>query len=155
MNSKLPRKTFLEYLLNLNVLKHEDTIISGFKVLTPDFPIHGKTEGAESEWHCFDCSINALICYVNSPVYILAYSIGNAFVKRYVGIDIPNKFTDIFNIFENMIGISGRFDISKMVFDFNKAKISAALLSHKNYKVISKIKTYLFESEGLDIELHD
>lgn len=63
------------------------------------------------------------------------------------------------------------FDISKMVFgeivteykipilfingkndqelDFNKAKISAALLSHKNYKVISKIKTYLFESEGL------
>jgi len=213
--------TVLEYLPNPDVPKREETIIcahgwdgrsfnyykfipklqaKGFRVLAPDFPRHGKTEGIESGCHVFGHSINALIRYVNSPVYILAHSLGNAgycinygisteverkFVKRYAGIAIPDKFTDIVEIFENMIGIASRchpyflkennknlgFDISKMVFgeivteykipillihdkndkelDFNKAKKSAALLPHKNYKVNGEIKPCFYESEGL------
>jgi len=158
--------TVLEYLPDSNVPRREETIIcvhgwdgrgfnyfkfipkfqaKGFRVLTPDFPRHGKTEGIESGCHVFGHSINALIRYVNGPVYVLAHSLGNGgfcvnyglsneseqkLVKRYAGIAILDKFTDIVDIFENMIGISKRchpyflsennknlgFDITNMVF---------------------------------------
>lgn len=95
----------------------------GFRVLAPDFPRHGKTGGEESGVHVFGHSLHALINYVNGPVYVLAHSLGNGafcvnyamstpeelkLIKRYVGIGIPNKFTDIMDIFSNMIGLSKR-----------------------------------------------
>jgi len=178
--------TVLEYLPDPNVPKREETIIcvhgwdgrgfnylkfipkfqaKGFRVLTPDFPRHGKTEGIESGCHVFGHSINALIRYVNGPVYILTHSLGNAafcinygisseleksFVKRYVGIGIPDKFMDIVEIFENRIGLSSRchpyfleennknlgFDISKMVFGeiLTNYKIPILLIHDKNDK---------------------
>jgi hypothetical protein len=136
--------TVLEYLPNPDVPKREETIIcahgwdgrsfnyykfipklqaKGFRVLAPDFPRHGKTEGIESGCHVFGHSINALIRYVNSPVYILAHSVANGafgvnygisseaeknLIKRYVAIAFPNHSLDIVEFFENNIGLSSR-----------------------------------------------
>jgi len=187
--------TVLEYLPNPNVPKREETIIcvhgwdgrgfnyfkfipkfqeKGFRVLTPDFPRHGKTGGVESGCHVFGHSINALIRYVNAPVYVLAHSLGNGafcinygisnetekkLVKRYAGIAIPDKFTDIVEIFENMIGIARRchpyflaennknlgFDISKMVFGeiINNYNIPTLLIHDKKDKELDFNKACL------------
>jgi len=178
--------TVLEYLPDPNVPKREETVIcvhgwdgrgfnyfkfipklqaKGFRVLTPDFPRHGKTGGIESGCHVFGHSINALIRYINAPVYILAHSLGNGaycvnygvsnenerkHIKRYAAIAFPDKFTDIVDFYENMIGISSRchpyfleetnknmgFDISKEVFGeiISKFDIPTLLIHDKNDK---------------------
>ena len=73
--------------------------------------------------HVFGHSVNALIRYINGPVFILAHSVGNGafcvnyglsdeneknLVKRFVGICFPNSTYDVLEFFENMIGISSR-----------------------------------------------
>lgn len=161
---KFPEKLIvLEYLPNSNILKRNETIVcvhgwdgrgfnfykfipkfldKGFRVLVPDFPKHGKTEGIECGCHVFGHSINTLIHYINAPVYILAHSLGNAGVcvnygisdevekksiKRYAGLSFFNHSLDIVKFYENMIGLSNRChpyffnECSKNLgFDFNK-----------------------------------
>ena len=95
----------------------------GYRILAPDFPRHGKTGGIESGCHVFGHSVNALIRYINKPVFILAHSVGNGafcvnyglsndieknLVKKYVGICFPNSTYDVLEFFENMIGLSSR-----------------------------------------------
>ncbi|OUM69961.1 hypothetical protein PIROE2DRAFT_68452 [Piromyces sp. E2] len=136
--------TVFEYLPDSNVPKRPETVIcvhgwggkgfnffkfipklqeKGFRVLAPDFPQHGMTEGPETGAHSFAHSINLLIRYVDGPVYFITHSLGNVgywanstfssqkekdAVKRYVGIGIPHVYNDILVAFENIIGLSGR-----------------------------------------------
>jgi len=133
-----------EYLPDPNVPKREETVIclhgwggrglnffkfipklqsKGFRVIVPDFPQHGKTDGPATGGHVFGHSINSLIHYINGPVYIITHSLGNVgfcinyaisteedrkYIKRYVGIAIPDEYNDIMVAFENIIGLSSR-----------------------------------------------
>eukprot|EP00833_Pecoramyces_ruminatium_P012674 jgi/Orpsp1_1/1186706/evm.model.d7180000052661.1 len=95
----------------------------GYRVLCPDFPQHGRTDGTETGAHCFAHGINIVIRYVDGPVLLLTHSLGNVgfwgsysfssqkekdCIKRYVGIGIPNDYQDILFAFENTIGLSRR-----------------------------------------------
>ncbi|ORX75055.1 alpha/beta-hydrolase [Anaeromyces robustus] len=168
--------TVLEYLPNPNVPKREETIIcvhgwggrslnffkfipklqdKGFRVLAPDFPQHGKTDGPETGGHVFGHSINNLIRYVNGPVYLITHSLGNVafcinyaisteeerkLIKRYVGIAIPNEYNDIMVAFENLIGLSNRShpyfveeNIKWLGEDFTKNMVFGEIV--KNYNI--------------------
>jgi len=134
----------LEYLPDPDTPKREETIIcvhgwggkslnffqfikkfqsQGFRVLTPDFPKHGLTGGTETGCHIFGHTVNALIRYLNSPVYLIAHSLGNVafsvnyaissehernLIKRYIGIACPDHFQYIMRRFMDMIGLSNR-----------------------------------------------
>jgi len=134
----------LEYLPDENAPKREETVIcihgwggkslnffkfikklqsQGFRVLAPDFPQHGLTGGTETGCHIFGHTVNALIRYLDSPVYLLAHSLGNvafcvnyaisseherSLIKRYVGIACPDQFQFIMRRFMDMIGLSNR-----------------------------------------------
>jgi len=136
--------TVFEYLPNPDVPKRPETVIcvhgwggkgfnffkfipklqeKGFRVLAPDFPQHGKTDGPETGAHSFAHSINLLIKYIDGPVFFITHSLGNVgfwanytfssqqekdAVKRYVGIGIPHVYNDILVAFENIIGLSNR-----------------------------------------------
>ena len=92
----------------------------GFRVLCPDFPKHGTTEGEESGCHIFGHSINCIIKYFNTPIFFLVHSLGNGAtcmsyligsddilnnIKGFVGIGVPDKFTDALKRFAYFIGM--------------------------------------------------
>jgi len=133
-----------EYLPDANVQRRPETVIcihgwggrgfnffkfipklleKGFRVLAPDLPQHGQTEGPETGAHSFAHSINLLIRYIDGPVYFITHSLGNVgfwanvtfssqkekeAIRRYVGIGIPHVYNDILIAFENIIGLSSR-----------------------------------------------
>lgn len=92
----------------------------GFHVISPDFPMHGRTEGEETGCHIFAHSINCIIKYFNTPLFLLVHSLGNGAtcmsyligsedilnnIKGFVGIGVPDKFTDALKRFANFVGL--------------------------------------------------
>ena len=93
---------------------------NGFRVIAPDFPMHGKTGGEETGCHVFGYSLNCIINYLNTPVILLVHSLGNGAtctnyyisdektrnqIKGFVGIGVPDKFTDYILKFGNAVGL--------------------------------------------------
>lgn len=93
---------------------------NGFRVIAPDFPMHGKTGGEETGCHVFGYSLNCIINYLNTPVILLVHSLGNGAtctnfyisdektrnqIKGFVGIGVPDKFTDYILKFGYAVGL--------------------------------------------------
>ena len=133
--------TVLEFLPEENIEKKEATIIcvhgwegrgtnfykfipkltsKGFRVLAPDFPMHGKTSGTETGCHVFGFSLNCILNYIKVPAILLVHSLGNGAactnyyisdektrnqIKGFIGIGVPDKFTDYIRNFGNMMGL--------------------------------------------------
>ena len=133
--------TVLEFLPEENIEKKEATIIcvhgwegrgtnfykfipkltsKGFRVLAPDFPMHGKTSGTETGCHAFGFSLNCILNYIKVPAILLVHSLGNGAactnyyisdektrnqIKGFIGIGVPDKFTDYIRNFGNMMGL--------------------------------------------------
>ena len=133
--------TVLEFLPEENIEKKEATIIcvhgwegrgtnfykfiakltsKGFRVLAPDFPMHGKTSGTETGCHVFGFSLNCILNYIKVPAILLVHSLGNGVactnyyisdektrnqIKGFIGIGVPDKFTDYIRNFGNMMGL--------------------------------------------------
>ena len=133
--------TVLEFLPEENIEKKEATIIcvhgwegrgtnfykfipkltsKGFRVLAPDFPMHGKTSGIETGCHVFGFSLNCILNYIKVPAILLVHSLGNGAactnyyisdektrnqIKGFIGIGVPDKFTDYIRNFGNMMGL--------------------------------------------------
>ena len=139
---ELPKEiNVLEFLPEENSPKREETIIcvhgwegrgtnfykfipkltkNGFRVLAPDFPKHGITEGEETGCHVFGYSLNCILNYLQTPAILLVHSLGNGAtctnyylsdektrtqVKGFVGIGVPDKFTDYIENFAKLIGL--------------------------------------------------
>ena len=92
----------------------------GFKVLCPDFPLHGNTKGEETGCHVFGYSLNCILNYIDYPVVLLVHSLGNGAtcmnyylsdektrkkIKGFIGIGVPDKFTDYIIHFGNIVGL--------------------------------------------------
>ena len=133
--------TVLEFLPEENIEKKEATIIcvhgwegrgtnfykfipkltsKGFRVLAPDFPMHGKTSGTETGCHAFGFSLNCILNYIKVPAILLVHSLGNGAactnyyisdektrnqIKGFIGIGVPDKFTDYIRNFGSMMGL--------------------------------------------------
>ena len=133
--------TVLEFLPEENIEKKEAAIIcvhgwegrgtnfykfipkltsKGFRVLAPDFPMHGKTSGTETGCHVFGFSLNCILNYIKVPAILLVHSLGNGAactnyyisdektrnqIKGFIGIGVPDKFTDYIRNFGNMMGL--------------------------------------------------
>ena len=133
--------TVLEFLPEENIEKKEATIIcvhgwegrgtnfykfipkltsKGFRVLAPDFPMHGKTSGTETGCHVFGFSLNCILNYIKVPAILLVHSLGNGAactnyyisdektrnqIKGFIGIGVPDKFTDYIRNFGSMMGL--------------------------------------------------
>jgi hypothetical protein len=133
--------TVLEFLPEENIEKKEATIIcvhgwegrgtnfykfipkltsKGFRVLAPDFPMHGKTSGTETGCHAFGFSLNCILNYIKVPAILLVHSLGNGAactnyyisdektrnqIKGFIGIGVPDKFSDYIRNFGNMMGL--------------------------------------------------
>ena len=128
---ELPEEiTVLEFLPEENIEKKQYTIIcahgwmgrgtnffkfipklikKGFRVLSPDFPMHGNTGGNEAGLHVFSFALNCILNYIKEPTIILAHSISNEVtcmnyyisdektrnqIKGFVGIGVPDKSTE-------------------------------------------------------------
>ena len=139
---ELPKEiNVLEFLPEENSPKREETIIcvhgwegrgtnfykfipkltkNGYRVLAPDFPKHGITEGEETGCHVFGYSLNCILNYLQTPVILLVHSLGNGAtctnyylsdektrnqVKGFVGIGVPDKFTDYIENFGKLVGL--------------------------------------------------
>ena len=92
----------------------------GFRVVCPDFPKHGLTGGVESGCNVFAFSLNCVLNYLDTPVYIIVHSLSNgAFCMNYylstkeilnkikglVGIGVPDKFLDHIISFGKLCGM--------------------------------------------------
>ena len=92
----------------------------GFRVLAPDFPMHGKTGGTETGCHVFGFALNCILNYIKTPAILLVHSLGNGAtctnyyisddetrnqIKGFVGIGVPDRFTDYIRNFGNMVGL--------------------------------------------------
>ena len=92
----------------------------GFRVLAPDFPMHGNTEGTETGCHVFGFALNCILTYLKTPVILLVHSLGNGAtctnyyisdeetrnqIKGFVGIGVPDKFEDYIKKFGSMVGL--------------------------------------------------
>ena len=123
-------------------------IKSGFRVLGPDFPKHGKTGGEETGCHCFGYALNCILNYLQTPVILLAHSLGNGAtcmnyflsdqktrnqIKGFVGIGIPDKFTDFMIYFGKNVGLDD-YTINLFI-----DKTSEKLGLDVNYLVVSEI----------------
>jgi pimeloyl-ACP methyl ester carboxylesterase len=133
--------TVLEFLPEENVEKRQGTIIcvhgwegrgtnffkfipkltqKGFRVLAPDFPMHGNTGGTETGCHVFGFALNCILNYIKEPAILLVHSLGNGAtctnyyisddetrnqIKGFVGIGVPDKFTDYITNFGRMVGL--------------------------------------------------
>ena len=131
----------LEFLPEENIKKREATIICvhgwegrgtnffkfipkltqlGFRVLAPDFPMHGKTGGTETGCHVFGFALNCILNYIKAPTILLVHSLGNGAtctnyyisddntrnqIKGFVGIGVPDYFTDYIKNFGKMVGL--------------------------------------------------
>ena len=139
---ELPKEiNVLEFLPEENSPKREETIIcvhgwegrgtnfykfipkltkNGYRVLAPDFPKHGITEGDETGCHVFGYSLNCILNYLQTPAILLVHSLGNGAtctnyylsdektrnqVKGFVGIGVPDKFTDYIENFGKLVGL--------------------------------------------------
>ena len=96
---ELPEElTVLEFLPEENIEKRKGTIIcahgwegratnffkfipkltqKGFRVLAPDFPMHGIAPGNETGCHVFCFSINCILNYIKEPAILIVHSLGN------------------------------------------------------------------------------
>ena len=131
----------LEFLPDENTPKREQTILcihgwegrgtnfykfipkltkNGFRVLAPDFPMHGKTGGEETGCHVFGYALNCILNYIKTPTILLVHSLGNGAtctnyylsdektrdqIKGFVGIGVPDKFTDYIEKFGKDVGL--------------------------------------------------
>ena len=92
----------------------------GFRVLAPDFPMHGKTRGTETGCHAFGFALNCILNFIQTPAILLVHSLGNGAnctnyyisddktrnqIKGFVGIGVPDKFSDYIINFGNMVGL--------------------------------------------------
>jgi hypothetical protein len=92
----------------------------GFRVIAPDYPLHGKTGGTETGCHAFSFGLNCILNYLNEPAIILAHSLGNGAtsmnyfisdektrkqIKGYIGIGVPDTFTEYILKFGNDVGL--------------------------------------------------
>jgi pimeloyl-ACP methyl ester carboxylesterase len=92
----------------------------GFRVLCPDHPLHGSTGGVESGCNVFAFSLNCVLNYIDTPVYILVHSLSNGSfcmnyylcsqeilnkIKGFVGIGVPDKFVDHIIYFGKLCGM--------------------------------------------------
>ena len=92
----------------------------GFRVLAPDFPMHGKTGGTETGCHVFGFALNCILNYIKTPAILLVHSLGNGAtctnyyisddetrnqIKGFVGIGVPDRFVDYITNFGNMVGL--------------------------------------------------
>ena len=133
--------TVLEFLPEENVEKKSSTIVcvhgwegrgtnfykfipkltqKGFRVLAPDYPMHGKTGGTETGCHVFGFALNCILNYIQTPTILLVHSLGNGAtctnyyisddktrnqIKGFVGIGVPDKFEDYIINFGKMVGL--------------------------------------------------
>ena len=133
--------TVLEFIPDENTQKREETVIcihgwegrgtnffkfipkltkNGFRVLAPDFPMHGNTGGEETGCHVFGYALNCILNYIKTPAILLVHSLGNGAtctnyylsdektrdqIKGFVGIGVPDKFTDYIEKFGKVIGL--------------------------------------------------
>ena len=168
---KLPAEvTVLEFLPEENVERRKGTIIcahgwegratnfykfipklteKGFRVLAPDFPMHGIAEGTETGCHVFCFSINSILNYIKEPAVLLVHSLGNWAtcmnyyvsdektrnqIKGFVGIGVPDTYTEIIEGLGKMLGLDDYTNeilldkYSETIgFDIHKLSVSAAI----------------------------
>jgi len=168
---KLPAEvTVLEFLPEENVERRKGTIIcahgwegratnfykfipklteKGFRVLAPDFPMHGIAEGTETGCHVFCFSINSILNYIKEPAILLVHSLGNWAtcmnyyvsdektrnqIKGFVGIGVPDTYTEIIEGLGKMLGLDDYTNeilldkYSETIgFDIHKLSVSAAI----------------------------
>ena len=128
---KMPKEiTVLEFLPEENSSKKESTILcvhgwegrgtnfykfiskltkNGFRVLAPDYPMHGNTGGEETGCHVFGFAVNCILKYIKTPAILLVHSLGNGAtcmnyylsdeqtrnqLRGFVGIGVPNTFEE-------------------------------------------------------------
>ena len=126
---ELPEEiTVLEFLPEENIEKRQCTVIcshgfegrgtnfykfipklteKGFRVLAPDYPLHGNTGGTEAGLHGLGWSLNCILNYIKEPVILLVHSLGNWAacmnyyysdektrnqIKGFVGIGAPDSY---------------------------------------------------------------
>ena len=92
----------------------------GFRVLAPDFPMHGNTGGTETGCHVFGFALNCILNYIKTPVILLVHSLGNGAtctnyyisddetrnqIKGFVGIGVPDTFEDYIKKFGTSVGL--------------------------------------------------
>ena len=139
---ELPEEiTALEFLPEENVEKKPATIVcchgwegrgtnffkfipkltaKGFRVIAPDYPMHGNTGGNESGCHAFGYALNCILNYLNVPVILLVHSMGNGTtstnyyisdekvrsqIKGYAALGIPDAFRDVLITFQKLVGM--------------------------------------------------
>ena len=136
-----PEIVVLEFLPEENSPKREETIIcihgwegrgtnffkfipkltqKGFRVLAPDFPLHGKTSGTETGCHVFGYALNCILNYIQTPAIFLVHSLINGAtctnyylsdektrnqIKGFAGLGVPDKFTDYIVNFGKLVGL--------------------------------------------------
>ena len=168
---ELPEElTVLEFLPEENIEKRKGTIIcahgwegratnffkfipkltqKGFRVLVPDFPMHGIAPGNETGCHVFCFSINCILNYIKEPAILIVHSLGNWAtsmnyyvsdektrnqIKGFVGIGTPDKYTEIITSLGKMCGLDDYTNnilldkYSEYIgFDVHKLSVSAAI----------------------------
>ena len=93
----------------------------GFRVLAPDFPMHGIADGTETGCHVFCFSINCILNYIKEPAILLVHSLGNwatcmnyyysdektrKQIKGFVGIGTPDSYPVCLLDFGKKIGVN-------------------------------------------------
>ncbi len=130
---ELPEEiTVLEFLPEENIEKRQCTVIcshgfegrgtnffkfipklteKGFRVLAPDYPLHGNTGGTEAGLHGLGWSLNCILNYIKEPVILLSHSLGiNATTFNYYISDEKTR-----NQIKGFVGI-GTSDITNEYF---------------------------------------
>ena len=124
---ELPEEiTVLEFLPEENIEKRQCTVIcshgfegrgtnfykfipklteKGFRVLAPDYPLHGNTGGTEAGLHGLGWSLNCILNYIKEPVILLSHSLGiNATTFNYYISDEKTR-----NQIKGFVGIGNNF----------------------------------------------
>lgn len=139
---KMPKEiTVLEFPPDDNSPKRESTILcihgwegkgtnfykfiqklikNGFRVLAPDYPMHGNTGGEETGCHAFGFAVNCILNYINCPVILLVHSLGNGAtcmnyylsdektrnqLRGFVGLGVPNTFEEYMTKVSSAMGL--------------------------------------------------
>ena len=94
---------------------------AGFRVLAPDFPMHGETKAEVVGLHLFSHSLNCIINYIGGDFYIIGHSLGNSttcvtfytaneeitkHILGFVAIGFGNLFKDYLMNFLKIVGLS-------------------------------------------------
>ena len=162
----------LEFLPNENIEKKKATIVcahgwegrgtnfykfipklteKGFRVLAPDYPMHGNTGGTESGCHVFGYALNCILNYIKEPTILLVHSMGNGTtctnyyisddktrnqIKGFAAIGVPDAFTEVLETFKKVVGMD---DYTYKLF---LEKFSERLGIDVKYFVVSKTIKY-------------